>query len=161
MSARRVVTGASVQTDSITARARYGALHRISAQIEMSCPSGPFIPEHLESAAKGCRAERALCRSANHARGNLKDCSGPGGASQHVCAPARQDGALQGPTDPAAPAPGLIFLLGWTFLFMSGLKPERPDGFSLSVAMENRPVVGKPNKGHLCFRRRVKLTSCF
>lgn len=34
----------------------------------------------------------------------------------------------------------LIFLLGWTFLFMSGLKPEWPCGFPHSVAVENVSV---------------------
>lgn len=44
----------------------------------------------------------------------------------------------------APPTPGesvgLIFLLGWTSRFMSGLKYERPAGVSHPVAVANRPV---------------------
>lgn len=38
-----------------------------------------------------------------------------------------------------------FFLLEWTFLFMSELKPEWPNGFPHSAA-----VLGKPKKGQLC-----------
>lgn len=46
----------------------------------------------------------------------------------------------------ASTGSGQIFSLGWTFLFMSGLKPEWPRGFPCSVTMENASVAGSQTK---------------
>lgn len=106
--------GQSVGADSITAaRARYSALHRISAQIEMSCPTGPFIPEHLKrpplKAAVLRETSVARLRAADHARGNLRGGSGDGGRRRlSTCRLLARR--------PALAALWRLFLLGWTFL---------------------------------------------
>lgn len=116
----------------------------------MSCPTGPFIPEHLKRPPLKAAVlrERPLwlgCEQLTTHEGTseVAQVMAAGGGSQHVGS---------SPDGPLWQRSGDFSCWGGRFLSMSGLKPEWPDGFSHSVAMENRPVVGKPNKGHLCFR---------